>query len=192
MPFGGGGERSKSDGDGRYAFDDIKEGTYTLKVEHPTRRMAQEYELDVVAGENSFDVDLSLSVIEGRITDLDGQPIPGLEVSAERAVQEEGGGQFFAIRMEMSNDDAVISTSGDLGGESTTTDEDGRYRLRGVTPDVELVVKATGDRIQCYLDGTKLLDHRDKTFTKTGYVGVWTKADAVSLFSEFTAVTKSK
>jgi hypothetical protein len=148
MPFGGGGKRSKSDGDGRYALDDIKAGTYTLKVEHPTRRMAQEFDLDIAAGENSFDVDLSLSVIEGRITDLDGKPIPGLEVSAERAVQEEGGGQFFAIRMEMSNDDTVISTSGDLGGESTTTDADGRYRLRGVTPDVELVVKATGDRIQ--------------------------------------------
>ncbi len=44
-------------------------------------------------------------------------------------------------------------------------------------------VVAAGPEIQAYLDGTMLLDHQDKTFTD-GWVGLWTKADSVTEFSD--------
>ncbi len=42
-----------------------------------------------------------------------------------------------------------------------------------------------------YLDGEKLLESDDDTFTKSGGVGLWTKADAATSFDDFN-VTKSK
>ena len=44
-------------------------------------------------------------------------------------------------------------------------------------------VVATGPKIQAYLDGAMLLDHEDKTFTD-GWVGLWTKADSVTEFTD--------
>jgi Domain of Unknown Function (DUF1080) len=42
-----------------------------------------------------------------------------------------------------------------------------------------------GDHIQAWLDGTLLLDHHDARF-KSGRVGLWTKADSVTAFSDLT------
>src|SRR3989449_1480193 len=44
-------------------------------------------------------------------------------------------------------------------------------------------VVAVGPKIQAYLDGTRLLDHEDKTFAD-GWVGLWTKADSVTEFAD--------
>lgn len=46
-----------------------------------------------------------------------------------------------------------------------------------------LRVVAVGDHIQAYLNGELLIDHQDGRF-KSGRVGLWTKADAVTEFSE--------
>ena len=46
-----------------------------------------------------------------------------------------------------------------------------------------LRVVAVGDRIQGWLDGALLLDHRDARF-KAGRVGLWTKADSVTAFAD--------
>lgn len=43
-----------------------------------------------------------------------------------------------------------------------------------------------GDHIQGWLDGKKLLDVHDTTFTRPGGVGLWTKADAATSFDDFT------
>ena len=48
-----------------------------------------------------------------------------------------------------------------------------------------LRVVAVGDHIQGWLDGALLLDHRDSRF-KSGRVGLWTKADSVTLFDQMT------
>ena len=44
-------------------------------------------------------------------------------------------------------------------------------------------VVAKGPKVQAYLDDALLLDHNDKTFTR-GWVGLWTKADSVTEFSD--------
>ncbi len=44
---------------------------------------------------------------------------------------------------------------------------------------------AVGDRMQAWLDGARLLEHRDARF-KSGRVGLWTKADSVTAFDDLT------
>jgi hypothetical protein len=44
-------------------------------------------------------------------------------------------------------------------------------------------VVATGPKVEAYLNGARLLDHEDKTFTQ-GWVGLWTKADSVTEFAD--------
>ena len=53
-----------------------------------------------------------------------------------------------------------------------------------------LRVVAAGNRFDVYLNGSKLYEVEDGTFTQTGKVGVWTKADSVTQFDDLTIVTK--
>jgi 3-keto-disaccharide hydrolase len=46
-------------------------------------------------------------------------------------------------------------------------------------------VVAVGDHIQAWLNGTLYLDHHDSRF-KSGRVGLWTKADSITAFSDLT------
>jgi hypothetical protein len=50
-----------------------------------------------------------------------------------------------------------------------------------------LKIKMVGDHIECFLDGKKHLDVKDDAITKSGKVGLWTKADAQTSFDEFKA-----
>lgn len=47
-----------------------------------------------------------------------------------------------------------------------------------------LHVTMEGDRIQCFYDGKKVLEADDATFQEPGQIGLWTKADAWSLFDD--------
>jgi hypothetical protein len=53
-----------------------------------------------------------------------------------------------------------------------------------------LRVVAEGNRFDVYLNGAKLYEVEDTTFTQAGKVGVWTKADSVTHFDDLTIVTK--
>ena len=44
-------------------------------------------------------------------------------------------------------------------------------------------VVATGRKVEAYLNGARLLDHEDRTFTE-GWIGLWTKADSVTEFAD--------
>ena len=142
-----GGPEAKSDGEGRFHFDEVKEGRYTLAVEHPTRRMPQEFPLELREGSNTFDVDLALTIVSGRVVDEQGKGLAGVRVWPER--RSPGGGQDVRFRMVMIDDGGGggVMDSGQFG-ERALTDAEGRYSLRGVTSDVDLVIKAEGDTIQ--------------------------------------------
>jgi len=49
-----------------------------------------------------------------------------------------------------------------------------------------LKLEATGDHFVVWYDGNKVLDARDETFKEAGKVGLWTKADSVIEFDDFT------
>lgn len=66
----------------------------------------------------------------------------------------------------------------------------GRHQLASarVTPPTlgqwhTIRVIAVGDRIQAFLNGALLIDHRDGRF-RAGRVGLWTKADSVTAFDD--------
>jgi hypothetical protein len=48
-------------------------------------------------------------------------------------------------------------------------------------------IEAKADRFIVTFDGKQVLDVKDKTFTKAGKVGVWTKADSVTYFDDLVA-----
>ena len=49
----------------------------------------------------------------------------------------------------------------------------------------QMRVVAKGDHIQAYLNGKLQIDYHDKTFSN-GYIGLWTKADSVTIFDNLT------
>ena len=54
----------------------------------------------------------------------------------------------------------------------------------------ELKIAQHGEKISGYLNGKKLLEVKDFTFGKAGGVGLWTKADAVTSFDDFSVKEK--
>jgi hypothetical protein len=50
-----------------------------------------------------------------------------------------------------------------------------------------LRAEARGDRFEIFWDGAKVLEAEDETFPSAGRVGVWTKADSVTLFDDLSA-----
>ncbi len=49
-----------------------------------------------------------------------------------------------------------------------------------------LKLEAVGDHFVVWFDGAKVLDAKDETFKEAGKVGLWTKADSVIQFDDFT------
>ena len=49
-----------------------------------------------------------------------------------------------------------------------------------------LKLEAVGDHFTVWYDGNKVLDAKDETFKEPGKVGLWTKADSVIEFDDFT------
>jgi hypothetical protein len=68
-----------------------------------------------------------------------------------------------------------------------------RKQLKSVDSDIParvwftMSIEMKGNKISCSLNGQKLIEATDDTFTEAGQVGLWTKADAVSYFDEVTA-----
>lgn len=48
----------------------------------------------------------------------------------------------------------------------------------------EIRVRHVGERIECFLDGVRLLEASDSTFLDEGGIGLWTKADAATRFDD--------
>ncbi len=62
-----------------------------------------------------------------------------------------------------------------LGGKNHEVSPDGWHTLR---------VEAAGEKIAVFYDGEKVIEEKDATFPEKGNVGLWTKADAVTLFDD--------
>jgi protocatechuate 3,4-dioxygenase beta subunit len=152
MPFGQEGRETRTDGRGEYLFDGVEEGEYRLEIQHSTRAMTHEAEARVREGETKLDVDLPVAIVEGRVTAKDGKPIAGVRVRAERAPAEGETRRrsigFAVMITDDGGDEPEITMGASGGGTPATTDAEGRYTLRGVVPDVDLVVHATGKEVQ--------------------------------------------
>ncbi len=144
MPFFGGQNGPRTNGSGEYKQEGVKPGKYSVHVTHPSRAMGWEGELEVAEGELRYDIELPIAIVEGRVLAPDGKPIAGARISAERAQEKSAQTQMvFNVVMAGDNGD-VMSFGGSGGGEAVRSDADGRYTLRGLLTDTDLVVHATG------------------------------------------------
>ncbi len=146
--FGGPGSPSAtSDARGEFHIVDVEAGEYELVVDHATRAMPYVQEITMEGGEQEVSLDLSVTEVTGVVLDDQGEPLAGARVEAERA-EEESGTSRTSVRMVMMTDGgggSVMMSTGMNEAEPTTTDAEGRYRLRGVSPGVRLKVTATAD-----------------------------------------------
>ena len=51
---------------------------------------------------------------------------------------------------------------------------------------VQRGVEAKGEQLQVYFDDRKVIEANDSTFADAGKVGLWTKADSIIQFDDFT------
>ncbi|MDP6410040.1 MAG: carboxypeptidase-like regulatory domain-containing protein [Planctomycetota bacterium] len=141
--LGGGGPHTKTDPAGRYELEEITVGDYLLLVSHPTRTMVSEFEVQVAAAAGRFDVDLDLAVIEGRVSDGEGNPLAGARVEVIRSTPSGGEARGRTRVLSMSSSGRQMTIGAGEGDATATTDPQGRYRLRGVASGLELEVKAS-------------------------------------------------
>lgn len=109
------------------------------------------------------------------------KPISGQEDASGGIVFRYWEGRYFVIRANALENNLRLYYY-----------DQGRYMLAtaSVQPPAlgqwhTIRVVAIGDRIQGWLDGHLLIDHRDKRLER-GRVGLWTKADSITAFDDLT------
>jgi hypothetical protein len=113
--------------------------------------MPYEAEFKVREGDNELELDLPVAIVEGRVEDQDKRPLAGVRVRAERArVQGEPRRMVFKamVMNDGGDEDSSVTVSSGEEGAEAFSDSEGKYRLRGVVPDVDIVVKASGKGVQ--------------------------------------------
>ena len=92
----------------------------------------------------------------------------------------QGNGNYYIARANPLEDNfrvyKVVNGRRILLGSARLNVEKARWH------NIRIVMK--GDHIECFYNGQKYLDVHDKTFSKAGKIGVWTKADAVTYFDD--------
>ena len=137
---------ARTDGSGNFEITGVKPGRYDVKITHPNRVMPTSIPMELTAGKNGIDPDLPISMVEGTIRDLDGKPMPGIQVKAELASGDsQGDGIVFMLSLSSSDDGEGSAVQIQGGAEPGVTDAEGHYRLRGVTANTQLVISAKGD-----------------------------------------------
>ncbi len=144
------GTNATTSSSGEYSLAGLAVGDYKITIAHTSRAMPWTDKVSVREGDNKYDADLPLAIVEGRVTGEDGKPMANVKVHAERA---RGAGaektQNFQVVMMTSDSDGESMSFGDgAGTPPVVTDAEGRYRLRGVSPSVGLNVVASAPGAQ--------------------------------------------
>lgn len=130
----GRGSSVRTDGVGRYHLKELSAGEHRLRITHADRVMSSIVSVMIVGGEQAHDVDLTTAVLTGRVIAPDGIALKRASVSVSPATARE----VRAISAGLHGAFGVMHG----GDDSVTTDSDGRYELRGVRPNVDLVIRA--------------------------------------------------
>jgi hypothetical protein len=109
------------------------------------------------------------------------KPISGNEDASGGLVFRFTDGKYYVVRANALEDNFRLY-SYDRGRRQLAT---ARVKTPALGRWHTLRLVAVADHMQAWLDGTRLLDHRDARFT-TGRVGLWTKADSITAFDDLT------
>jgi len=121
-----------TDADGRFKVDDVKAGRYLVTVEHPgfvrSASGKQPSSILVQPGQGAIDLVLYMqpgAVITGKVTDLDGDPMSNVSVSALR---------IGSVRRGMNFHDSGNGLTNDLGEFRIPDLRAGRYTITANPP----------------------------------------------------------
>lgn len=104
------------------------------------------------------------------------------------------GNNYYVVRANALEDNVVLYKT--VGGKRSSLPVKGRMFGYGVDTKVPkgkwhaLRVEFRAQRFVVFFNGQQLFEVEDGTFKDGGGVGVWTKADSVTLFDDFTIGTK--
>lgn len=112
-------------------------------------------------------------------------------------IEDQGGGVIWRVQ---DKDNYYVARANPLENNFRIyyVKEGARKMLDGKRIDVSanqwytIKIIQNGEKIEGYLDGEKLLEYEDNTFPEAGGVGLWTKADAVTYFDDFTVTPSEK
>jgi hypothetical protein len=118
------------------------------------------------------------------------KPVSGKEDQAGGVIwRAKDADNYYICRANALEDNVVLYKT--ESGKRKSLDIVGRKGGYGVEAKVAsgqwhtLRVEFAGNRFKVIYDGKHLFDVEDSTFTEAGKVGVWTKADSVTLFDDF-------
>jgi protocatechuate 3,4-dioxygenase beta subunit len=137
-----------SNHEGAYKFENIRCGNYTLFVSHAARRMSAKFTVSVETEPHERDFDLDSTSIEGRVTDIDGRPLAGIEVMAAPKQGNRGDDQPYQMVVTEDDRGQPRVNYEQSARRSEKTDEDGRYVLRGLATEQPLFVQVHGDAVE--------------------------------------------
>src|SRR5437867_7495603 len=119
------------------------------------------------------------------------KPIAGKEDQAGGVIWRlQDANNYYIARANALEGNVVLYKT--VNGKRSPLDIVGRKGGYGVKEPVAsgqwhtLRVEFAGNHFKLSFDGKHLFDVEDTTFTEAGKVGVWTKADSVTLFDDFT------
>ena len=156
--------------DGQWSVEEMADAPSGRKV-LVQRATRNEFNVIVAPPGPFTDVDVSMKF----------KPISGREDASGGIVFRFTDGRYYVVR-----------ANGLEGNFRLYTYDRGRRQIASTSVKAPAVgqwhtvrLVAVGEQIQAWLDGKLLLEHRDTKF-KSGRVGLWTKADSVTAFDDFT------
>lgn len=148
----------------------------------PTRAR---FPVAVLAGVSAADVDLSVRF----------KPVSGsVDQAAGLVWRFRDADNYYIVRANALENNVVLYKV--ENGRRTDLPVKGEGRTYGKKAPVPsgawstLRVVASGPRFEVYLNGAKLYEVDDTTFTAPGTVGLWTKADSITLFDDLTVTPR--
>lgn len=154
--------------DGQWAVEEMPGAPSSERV-LVQRAVKNAFNVIVAPGGPYTDVDVSVRF----------KPISGREDASAGLVFRFAGGRYYVVRANALEDNVRLYYYDRSRHELATTTV--QPPALGQWHTMRMV--AVGDHIQAYLNGQRLLDHRDARF-RAGQVGLWTKADSITAFDD--------
>ncbi len=123
------------------------------------------------------------------------KPVSGKEDQAGGVLwRAKDAGTYYVCRANALENNVVLYKT--VAGKRKSLEIVGRKGGYGVDAQVEagqwhtLRVEFAGKRFKVMFDGKALFEVEDETLSEAGHVGLWTKADSVTLFDDFSCGAK--
>ncbi len=139
---------TSTDHDGLYRYEDVRCGEYWLSVHHAQRRMSARFFVRITEDSRPFDIDLDMASVEGTVTDVEGHPVPGVEVSV--VTSDDSGSEDSPYEIVVREDERGNPQTQYRAPSRTSerTDARGHYALRGLRSGVALSVTVSSDMLE--------------------------------------------